>query len=540
MAVQLLLIAGYLLILLGLGWLARRRTDRGHESFFLANRAIGPVLLFLTMSASNFSAFTVLGFSGAAYRIGYAYYPIMAFGTGFMALAFILLGIPIRQAARRLGAITPPELVWLHFRNRPLHVAYLAVMVVFTLPYLAIQPMGAGYALQGLLGIPYNWGACLITAVTVGYVLLGGMRADVWNNAFQDVVKLGALLAVFLGVAAALGGFASANRQAFARFPELFSRPGAGNALPVGIWFSYMALWFLCDPMFPHLFQRFIAARDNRSLRMTALLYPLATGLLFFLPIAVGVMGRLALPGLTGKETDQVLPMVVAKLLPPWVGAVALIAVISALMSAMGAQLLTLSSIVVRDTRLPVLKRPQAAGVVMILLALAGLAIAYRPVAAILQVATETFTGLAVLFPVTLAMVYWRRTNAWAGFASILTGEVLVVLYHFKLLPAFGLLPVIPVIVVVSLVLVAGSLLWPAQGAEPLARLSARGWRWVATFGFVFVLGNDFWAWRQATPFWLGLPSWLWYYVGLCLLLFGLIALMIRTGHHSDEPLPNP
>ncbi len=539
MAVQLVLIAGYLFVLLGLGLLARRRAGRGHESFFLANRAIGPVLLFLTMSASNFSAFTVLGFSGAAYRIGYAYYPIMAFGTGFMALAFILLGIPIRQAARRLGAVTPPELIWLHFRNRPLHLVYLAVMVVFTLPYLAIQPMGAGYALQGLLGIPYVWGASLITAVTVGYVLLGGMRADVWNNAFQDMVKLGALLAVFLGVAAALGGFASANRQVYARFPELFSRPGAGNALPVGIWFSYMALWFLCDPMFPHLFQRFIAARDNRSLKTTALLYPLATGLLFFLPIAVGVMSRLALPGLTGKETDQVLPMVVSKLLPPWVGALALIAVISALMSAMGAQLLTLSSIVVRDMRLPVLKRPEATGVVMTLLALAGLAIAYRPVAAILQVATETFTGLAVLFPVTLAMVYWRRTNAWAGFASILVGETMVVLYHFKLLPAFGLLPVIPVIVVVALVLVVGSLLWPTQGVEPLARPSARGWRWVAAFGFVFMLGNDFWAWHRAALFWLGMPSWLWYYVGLCPLLFGLIALMIRTGRRSAKPLPS-
>ena len=528
MTVQLLIIAGYLLTLLALGWLARRRAGQGHESFFLANRAIGPVLLFLTMSASNFSAFTVLGFSGAAYRIGYAYYPIMAFGTGFMALTFVLLGIPIRQAASRLGAITPPELIWLHFRNRPLHLAYLSVMVIFTLPYLAIQPMGAGYALQGLLGIPYVWGASLITAVTVGYVLLGGMRADVWNNAFQDVVKLGALLAVFLGVAAALGGFASANRQAFARFPELFSRPGMGNALPVGIWFSYMTLWFLCDPMFPHLFQRFIAARDNRSLRTTALLYPLATGLLFFLPIAIGVMSRLALPGLAGKQTDQILPTVVAKLLPQWVGAVALIAVISALMSAMGSQLLTLSSIVVRDTRLPILKRPGATGIVMILLALAGLAIAYRPVAAILQVATETFTGLAVLFPVTLAMVYCRRTNAWAGLASILVGETMVVLYHFKLLPAFGFLPVIPVILIVTLVLVAGSLLRPAQGVEPLARPSARGWRWVAAFGFVFLLGNDFWAWHRSNPLWLGLPSWLWYYVGLCLLLFGLMAVAFR------------
>jgi hypothetical protein len=56
----------------------------------------------------------------------------------------------------------------------------------------------------------------------------------------------------------------------------------------------------------------------------------------------------------------------------------------------------------------------------------------------------------------------------------------------------------------------------------------ARGWRWVATFGFAFLLANDFWAWRQATPLWLGLPSWLWYYFGLILLLFGLMATAFR------------
>jgi SSS family solute:Na+ symporter len=536
--VQLIIIAGYLLVLLLLGLLARRGTPKTHEGFFLANRAIGPVLLFLTMAATNFSAFTVFGFSGAGYRIGYAYYPIMAFGTGFMALTFVLIGVPVWQAAKRLGAVTPPELIRLRFGHAPLHAAYLVVMVVFTLPYLALQPMGAGYALKGLLGIPYVWGALAVTAVGVGYVLLGGMRADVWTDALQGIIMLAAMLAVFLGVAAALGGFSHANRQVFERFPELFSRPGGGDSLPMSIWFSYMALWFLCDPMFPQLFQRFLAARDSRSLKLTALLYPLATGSLFFLPVAIGVMGRLALPGLTGKETDQILPMVVAKLLPPWLGAVAIAGGLTALMSTMDSQLLTLSSMVVRDGAallapgsLPLaIRRPSfpRKGLVILLLAAAGLALALKPWAPILEIATETFTGLAVLFPVTLAAVYWRRTNAWAGFASILVGEALVVLYHFKLLPTFGLLPVIPVIAVVTLVLVVGSLLRPAQGLEPLARPSARGWRWVAVFGFVFLLGNDFWAWRQATPLWLGLPWWLWYYVGLCMLLSVLMAVAFR------------
>ena len=536
MAAQLVIIAGYLLVLLVLGLLARRGMPRTLEGFFLAGRAVGPVLLFLTMASTNFSAFTVFGFSGAGYRIGYAYYPVMAFGTGFMALTFVLIGIPLWRAARDLGALTPPELIRLRFRNAPLHAAYLLVMVVFTLPYLALQPMGAGYALKGLLGIPYTWGAVAVTVVGVGYVLLGGMKADVWTDALQGIVMLAAMLAVFLGVAAALGGFTSANQQAAARFPELFSRPGGGNALSMSVWFSYMALWFLCDPMFPQLFQRFLAARDARSLEMTAVLYPLATGVLFFLPVAVGVMGRLVLPELAGSQTDQVLPLAVARLLPPWMGAVAMAGGLAALMSTMDSQLLTLSSMVVRDGA--VLSRRPPAGTrhsqaAILLLAAAGLALALKPWAPILDIATETFTGLAVLFPVTLAAVYWRRTNPWAGLASIVVGEALVVLYHFKLLPKFGLLPVIPVTVAATIVLVLGSLLRPCRDLEPFARPTARGWRWAAVFGFVFLLGNDFWAWRRAAPLWLGLPSWLWYYCGLSLLLFLLMVAMLRSERRS-------
>jgi SSS family solute:Na+ symporter len=318
--------------------------------------------------------------------------------------------------------------------------------------------------------------------------------------------------------------------------------------MPMRIWFSYMALWFLCDPVFPQLFQRFLAARDERSLKLTAALYPLATGLLFFVPVAIGVMGRLVEPGLTGSRTDQILPLVVGRLLPPWLGAVAMAGGLAALMSTMDSQLLTLSSMVARDGASLARKPPFAnrhTKLVVLLLAVAGLALAIRPWAPILDIATDTFTGLAVLFPVTLAAVYWRKTNAWAGFASIVAGEALVVLYHLKLVPSFGFLPVIPVVLATTVVLVAGSLLWPATrrpsaaaGQSTFARPTARGWRWAAVFGLVFLAANDFWSFDRSQPGLLGLPHWLWYHIGLILLLFVLIAAMLRDGRNAARSTP--
>lgn len=535
MLVKAAVIVGYLAVVTAVGLLARRRSSTGAEDFFLANRSLGPVLLLLTMAATNFSAFTVLGFAGMGYRVGWAYYPIMAFGTGFMALSFLFIGVPVRAAAQRLGAVSPAELIGLRFRSPALRVAFLIVMVVFTLPYLAIQPMGAGYALERLLGIPYQFGAVLVTAVVVGYVLLGGLRGVVWTDALQGFLMLGALVVIFVGVAGALGGFATANRLVYARHFRLFVRPGGDGMLVPKIWFSYMLLWLLCDPLFPQLFQRFMAAKDDRSLRVTALLYPLVCGGLFFLPIGVGVMARRILPGLEGAATDAVLVMAADAVLPGWLAALAIAAGLAGLMSTMDSQLLTLGSMVSRDLlrRDRPVRRLWPERLAVIGLAIVGLALALRPVGTILEIATETFTGLAVLFPLLVAAVYWPRANPWAGLASIVTGEALVVLYHFRLLPAFGFLPAIPAVAASALVLVGGSLLWPRRDLEAFAKVSRAGLAWGGAFGLLFLLSLDFWNWRQSMPLWANLPGWLWHSFGLILALFFAVALHLRTRGRS-------
>ena len=49
---------------------ARRDFNGDDESYYLASRGISGFVLLITMAATNFSAFTVYGSSGAAYRIG--------------------------------------------------------------------------------------------------------------------------------------------------------------------------------------------------------------------------------------------------------------------------------------------------------------------------------------------------------------------------------------------------------------------------------------------------------------------------------------
>jgi SSS family solute:Na+ symporter len=61
-------------------------------------------------------------------------------------------------------------------------------MIIFTIPYLALQPMAAGYALEALLGLPYFYGCLAVTAIILVYTLRGGLRAVAWTDLFQGLL----------------------------------------------------------------------------------------------------------------------------------------------------------------------------------------------------------------------------------------------------------------------------------------------------------------------------------------------------------------
>ena len=520
MTTKILVLCAYFLLVLVIGFIARTRWKSTPDAYFLADRKFGTLILLGTMVATNFSAFTVFGTSGAGYRDGYAFFPIMGFGTGFMALTFWIIGRKIRQVGLEHGLVTPPELVKQLYQSPALSFIFALVMIIFTIPYLALQPMAAGYALEALLGLPYFWGCIVVTGIILIYTLRGGLRAVAWTDLFQGLIMFFLLLVSLIMVAWHHGGFVEANQKVLAANPELFSRPGGLGKYSIGIWFSFMVLWFFCDPMFPQLFQRFFSARNDRSISRTMLLYPLVCTVVFILPITVGVLGHLSYPDLVGKQADRILPMVLTLIAGDFMAALVMAAGLAALMSTMDSQLLTLSSIFTRDIAPGIVKSKSESSVTgrvfVIILSLAGLALAYKPPATILQIATQTFTGLAVLFPTVIFGLYFKRVYAAAAILSILCGEAALVAFYFKWISSPLFLPVIWVMAVTfSVYLVTHAVL---MSQESQLKITPPKWLsdpyfWL--FAGVFVLAMDFWAWGKAEPTFWGFPLWVGYFVVL-------------------------
>ncbi|MDJ0735771.1 MAG: sodium:solute symporter family protein [Nostocaceae cyanobacterium] len=466
-----LVIAAYLLLTLWIGIIGYRQQTNTPDDYFLAGRGISPIVLFFTLAATNFSAFFFLGFAGAGYRIGISYYPMMAFSGALVALSFYVIGYKVWLLGKEQGFITPSELIEYCSGSKTLKLVFLAVMVIFTLPYLALQPIGAGYLLESLTNgqIPYFYGAFFLTLIIVIYVFMGGMKSVALTDVLQGMLMFVLTLTALFTIAHGLGGITEANRTVYELKPELLSRQGVGNFFTKSKWFSYMLLWSMCVPMFPQMFMRFYTPKTSKSLKVSSVLYPLITIIMFICPVLIGMWGNIPFGNLTAKSSDQILPMMLAEYTPTWIASVVMVGALAAFMSTMDSQLLALSSMLTRDIYTSYI-RPHASlseqtlvgKILIIILAIIGLIIAYNPPSTILVIATQAFTGLAVLFPTVIAALYDKKINPISCIISIIVGETVLVGFQLGVIPQslnFGMLPVVPIIVLSSLIIIIGRMI---------------------------------------------------------------------------------
>ena len=423
----------FLAISVGIGIYGRSKEDSS-EDYFVASRKINPWILFCTLAATNFSAFFFLGFSGSSYRAGWGFYGIMAMGTSLVGLSIILLGLPIHKLGKEKGYMTPPELISGETNSKYLGWIYGLVLVIFTLPYLATQPMGAGILLETLSNgeIPYFTGACLLTLVMVSYLILGGMKSSALTDVFQGTLMF-IILIIFVFtffMNDEIGGFSKGGEKLWDNSPEKFARE---ENFTWQVIFSYTILWPITVPMFPQLFSRFYIAEDDKAIRTAAWLYPTIVPILFLFPVIIGVYGNIVDFDhvLSKKESDNILPLLLTEYAPLWAAALVSIGAMAAFMSTADSQILAMSSIITKDALssnqiIEPENEKKTGRALVIILAIIGLFLAYDPPDTIFDIVSQAFTGLAVLFPTTVAVLYWKRVRANSCIISIIAGEVLV------------------------------------------------------------------------------------------------------------------
>lgn len=438
--VTVIICGAYLLASLVMGILPGRKVSSSVTGYVAGDRAMSVLVLYFVMGASIFSSFAFLGGPGWAYSRGAAVFYIIAYGVlGMVPLYFF--GPRARRLGARFGFVTQAELLAHRYQRRSLSVLLAVLSVAAFIPYLTLQMKGAGYILATLSEgrIPEAAGAALAYGVVLVYVLSSGVMGVGWTNTFQGVFMM--VVAWFLGlylphvlhggVTEMFTAILESDRAA------MLTAPGLDKTGQPWSWAGYssaVVISALGFAMWPHLFMRSYAARSERALRLTVVLY--TTFQIFLVPILlVGFAGVLAFPGV--EPADTILPHLLSQIdLPPLIVGLVCAGTLAASMSSGDAILHGAASIGVRDgvrplagQRLDDRAERQWIRVLVIALSAVSYFFAVGTEVSIVALLLGAYGGVAQIFPLMFAAFYWPRATGAGALAGLLAGLIVNTLF---------------------------------------------------------------------------------------------------------------
>jgi len=237
-------IAGYFLILFGIGWWAARREKAVSSDYFLASRDVAWFAVGASLFASNIGSEHLVGLagSGAATGLAVGHFECLA------CLILLLLGWLFVPYYLKSGVYTMPEFLEKRY-NASARTYFTWVSVIgYVLTKISVTLYAGGIVIGAVTGWNFVTAAIVLMVVTGVYTIFGGLRAVVYTEVLQAIVLiLGSATLMVIGLSK-VGGF-SGLRAAVP--PGFFSmwKPASHPDFPwtgivfgapiLGIWYWY-------------------------------------------------------------------------------------------------------------------------------------------------------------------------------------------------------------------------------------------------------------------------------------------------------------
>ena len=486
----------YFVVVLAIGiWFFLRSKAGGDKEYFLGGRAMGPWVTAMSAQASDMSGWLLMGFPGAilAFGLGQVWIGI---GLGLGTIAnWVLVARRLRKFSSASGdSITLPQYLTNRFAtsNPALKIACAVIFLISFTIYVA-SAFNAGTAvfievLPGLAGKEIL-AMAIFAAIVLVYTFLGGYKAVCWTDFFQGIMMLCALLLV--PIVMAVGGefneaFSGAFKEGVTEFGSNPFRASFGEIVSgLGWGLGYFGM--------PHILVRFMAIKDAKMVKKSAIVACAWVVLSLGAAIAIAILGRTFLLSDGASLADTLLPgnqqnifiEIVVDTFPAFVAGILLAAIIAASMSTADSQLLVASSAFTSDLYQPLIRKNRASEketlwvgrIVVAVVTLIAFGIAASGVgkadswASNIMAMVENAWGLfgAAFGPVVLLSLFWRRFNYAGALAGILAGAVTDLVWLFALTDVTGVYEIVPGAIVGAIAAVIATLATKAPSAEVLA-----------------------------------------------------------------------
>lgn len=455
----------YLGIMAFIGWYAGRKTNNIGDFFVLSGKA-GVVVSGIAYFSTQFSMGTFLGTPGTIYGVGYAGMAISVPGAVFcMILPALLIGRKLITLGHKYGFLTMADYLTDRYHSKNMSGVLGVMMLFFLVPMMGAQIIGAGVIVHIFTGLPEWVGVVGMGIIVILYCMTGGMKGAMMTDVIQGSLMIATAVVTFIVSIVMGGGFSNINHTLQSMNEAYLTFPGANGYMPWTYYISNIVLWSFFTMGQPHLFTKFFAMKDHKTMFKAILL---GTAGMFFSATLIewaGVNGIASIQNI--EKADQIIPMILQRGMNPFLASIFIAGIVAAGMSTIDGILVTTTGAVTRDIYQKIINKNATDEAVMslskVVTVIIGIVVicfgVFQP-GSIFEINLFAFSGMAIFVVPILFGIYWKKATAKGAVAAVIVGIISLLL--FTLNPsvkalAMGFHALFPTTIIASIVMIVVS-----------------------------------------------------------------------------------
>lgn len=455
----------YLGIMAFIGWYAGRKTNSIGDFFVLSGKA-GVLVSGIAYFSTQFSMGTFLGTPGTIYGVGYAGMAISVPGAVFcMILPALFIGRKLITLGHKYGFLTMADYLTDRYHSKKMSGVLGVMMLFFLVPMMGAQIIGAGVIVHVFTGLPEWVGVVGMGIIVILYCMSGGMKGAMMTDVIQGSLMIATAVVTFIVSVVMGGGFSNINHTLQSMNEAYLTFPGANGYMPWTYYVSNIVLWSFFTMGQPHLFTKFFAMKDHKTMFKAILL---GTAGMFFSATLIewaGVNGIASIQNI--EKADQIIPMILQRGMNPFLASIFIAGIVAAGMSTIDGILVTTTGAVTRDIYQKIINKDatdenvmKLSKVVTVIIGIIVICFGVFQPGSIFEINLFAFSGMAIFVVPILFGIYWKKATAKGAIASVIVGIISLLL--FTLNPsvkalAMGFHALFPTTIIASIVMIVVS-----------------------------------------------------------------------------------
>ena len=444
---------------------SRKESQGFVKEYFIGSRSLGGFVLAMTTVATYSSVSSFVGGPGQAWSIGFGWIYMSVVQVTALFLVLGVLGKKMAIVGRKIDAVTVIDIIRHRYQSDAIAMISAVIIVLFFSATMVAQFVGGAKLFEAVTGYSYLTGLCVFGLVVVLYTTVGGFRGVAVTDTICSIVMLVGMFLLLAGVLKQGGGYENIMNHISANKPEMLE-PFSGGNMPLTLYISQWMLVGIFTIGLPQSVVRNLSYKDTKSLHRAIIIGTIVVGAMNIGMNFIGVLSQGILPeGLDayGNSVDNIIPLAIARSLPPLLAGITIIGPIAASISTISSLLLSATSSIIKDvylyekekrgTALPESRAKSFSQLCNLILGLAIFAISINPPSVIWKINMFAFGGLESAFVwIFLLGLFWKKANKTGAIWSMACGTLV---YCLTMLVGFKIAGIHQILIGVTVALIA-------------------------------------------------------------------------------------